>query len=184
MRVVNVVATADLRQSLDLELLNSNQWGLYDLDIYPAGYVRDGWIQGRVVVFHTGKLISAGANSVRGAFGNLVHAKSLLVKAGIAKEVKINPRVRNMVASLDLGHAIDLVQLVKNSPNVIYEPEQFPGAMLKTKGESMSFLIFASGKIVIAGAKTLAELKFGARRIARLDSFLWKGNLGNANETA
>ena len=176
MRVVNVVATADLLQPVDLKLFNANRWGIYDLDIYPAGYVRDGLIQGRVVVFHSGKMISAGASSIRSAFGNLTHAKRLLTDAGIAGDVKLSPRVRNIVASLDIGHTLDLARVVRSSPDVIYEPEQFPGAMLKTKGESISFLVFSSGKVVIAGAKTMAELKSAAKRIEELDSFLRDGN--------
>jgi transcription initiation factor TFIID TATA-box-binding protein len=167
-RVVNVVATAELHQSIDLRQLNKHDWGLYDLDIYPAGYVRDGLILGKVSVFHTGKLISVGAASIKASFNNLEHAKDLLVSAGIIEDEKINPRVRNIVGSVDLEHPVDLPNLVKRIPSIIYEPEQFPGAMIKSRGESISLLIFASGKVVIAGARSLKELKMATVRASRL----------------
>ena len=158
-RIVNVVSTADLRQYVDLSALNRYDWGLYDLDIYPAGYIKDSLIQGKVTVFSSGKLISVGANSTKASFSNLNHARRLLESGGIVQKVILRPAVRNIVASVDVGHRIDLHGLVKRIQNVVYEPEQFPGAMVKSKGESPSLIIFASGKVVIAGTKSLPELK-------------------------
>ena len=40
----------------------------------------------------------------------------------------------------------------------IYEPEQFPGMIIKQKGPKATYLVFSSGKIVIAGCKSLEEL--------------------------
>lgn len=166
--VVNVVSTADLGQNVDLKSLNNQSWGLYDLDIYPAGYVKDGDIQGRVTVFHTGKLISVGAKSVPVSFYNLVHAKNLLISAGMTTEVSLKPLVRNMVAVLKFGRGLDISSLVRRVPNIIYEPDQFPGAMIKSRGESTTFLLFGTGKVVVAGVKSVVELEGAIRKLEKL----------------
>jgi transcription initiation factor TFIID TATA-box-binding protein len=159
------VSTADLNQSVELKLLNKQSWGLYDLDIYPAGYIKDGTMRGKVTIFHTGKLISAGANNIHLSFFNLHRAKDLLMSASMVEDVNLHPQVRNIVATGDLNHKVDLLKLAVDVPYSIYEPEQFPGLMYRPKGHRFSSLIFASGKIVIAGAKTIAELSLAIKMI-------------------
>jgi TATA-box binding protein (TBP) (component of TFIID and TFIIIB) len=98
LHVVNVVATADARQPVDLSKLNGTSWGLYDKRIYHSGYVKDEKMKGRVIVFESGKLISVGTKSPSKAFAELQHAVKLLASAGLIKEVSLEPRVRNIVA--------------------------------------------------------------------------------------
>jgi transcription initiation factor TFIID TATA-box-binding protein len=40
----------------------------------------------------------------------------------------------------------------------IYEPDQFPTAILKTKETKRTYLIFNSGKIILPGLKTMKDL--------------------------
>ena len=164
---MNIVSTAELGQNVDLAQLNKQEWGRYDLDIYPAGYIKDGLMLGQVTVFQTGKMISVGASSIKASRNNLNHAKDLLQSAGLIDDVKIKPKIRNIVASADLERPIDLAKFVRLSSNVIYEPEQFPGAIMKSKAESTSFLIFASGKAVVAGAKTPAEVRIALHNLEK-----------------
>jgi transcription initiation factor TFIID TATA-box-binding protein len=167
-RIVNVVSTADLKQSVDLAKLNKQRWGIYDLDIYPAGYIKDGDIQGKVIIFHSGKLISTGSNTIRASFHDLTHAKTLLLSVGMIEDVKLNPLVRNIVSTTSLNHKVDLFRLVREIPNVLYEPEQFPGLIYRPKSGSISILIFASGKAVIAGAKSEGEVSAANRRLQEM----------------
>jgi transcription initiation factor TFIID TATA-box-binding protein len=168
-RIVNVVSTADLGQEVDLSKLNKHGWGLYDLDIYPGGYIKDGWIQGKVTVFHSGKLISVGASNALASVGNLDHAKKLLVSVGLVENVILSPKIRNIVVSGDLGHKMDLEKIAKTAPNVMYEPEQFGGIIVKRKGSSVSILIFANGKVIIAGAKNEFDVRESAKLIEEMD---------------
>ena len=69
----------------------------------------------------------------------------------------------------DLKRRIDLEHLVARLKGVIYEPEQFPGAIIKLNDfEKMTALLFASGKIVIAGLKTTKDLHKKVYRIIKL----------------
>ena len=67
--------------------------------------------------------------------------------------------IQNCVASVNLFTSINLVsiyqQLIDDDILVVsFNPEQFPGLILKTKKPKISSLVFSSGKLVITGAKS------------------------------
>ena len=79
----------------------------------------------------------------------------------VAKRVALKPqfKIENIVASADLGVELDLYAIAKASPDVDYEPEQFPGAIYKIKEPKVALLLFKNGKIICTGAKTEADIK-------------------------
>ena len=80
------------------------------------------------------------------------------------RKIKYTVKIENMVASADLGFEIDLILLARNLPNVEYEPEQFPGAVLKLKDPKASLLVFQNGKIICTACKNEADVAFSIRR--------------------
>lgn len=79
------------------------------------------------------------------------------------KEIKI----QNIVASADLEHDIPLIKLAEALPNTEYNPEQFPGLVMRIKEPKTSALIFSSGKIVCTGAKSIAKVKLALEAIIK-----------------
>lgn len=67
--------------------------------------------------------------------------------------------VTNMVASASLGLELDLFSLAHKIKEIEYEPEQFPGAILKFKKPKASLLLFKNGKVICAGAKNEKEIR-------------------------
>ena len=66
-----------------------------------------------------------------------------------------------MVASSDVGFSIKLESLkeeFKQFSHCHYEPELFPGLIYKNPNPKVVLLIFTSGKIVLAGAKTRKDI--------------------------
>jgi transcription initiation factor TFIID TATA-box-binding protein len=63
-----------------------------------------------------------------------------------------NFKVRNIVVLADIGSMIDIEKVANRLDNVIYEPEQFPGAIFKLN-KNITTLLYASGKIVILGLR-------------------------------
>ena len=59
--------------------------------------------------------------------------------------------ITNMVASASLGLELDLYALANKIREIEYEPEQFPGAILKFKDPKASLLLFKNGKVVCVG---------------------------------
>jgi len=79
----------------------------------------------------------------------------------MAKQIALKPvfKIENIVASADLGVELDLYAIAKASPDVDYEPEQFPGAIYKIKEPKVALLLFKNGKIICTGAKTETDIK-------------------------
>ncbi len=77
----------------------------------------------------------------------------------ITKDKKVWYKIQNIVATSNLEHDISLIKLAEALPNTEYNPEQFPGLVMRIKEPKTSALIFSSGKIVSTGAKTMAKVK-------------------------
>jgi len=74
-------------------------------------------------------------------------------------------RVVNIVVSSSLGHDIPLEKMAATLSNTEYNPEQFPGLVIRIKEPKTSALIFSSGNIVCTGAKSLEEVRQSLEKI-------------------
>ena len=80
----------------------------------------------------------------------------------MAKKIKFE--VQNIVASANLNVELDLYAIAREVDNVEYEPEQFPGAILKLKDPKTSLLLFKNGKVICTGAKNEAMVDKSIRK--------------------
>jgi transcription initiation factor TFIID TATA-box-binding protein len=76
--------------------------------------------------------------------------------------------IQNIVASAALGGEIDLESLVYKLSKVMYEPEQFPGAVFRMNDPKVVFLIFSAGKLVCVGAKKEEQVYDAVDKIQKL----------------
>ncbi len=76
-------------------------------------------------------------------------------------------KVVNIVISANLGHPIPLEKMAATLPNTEYNPEQFPGLVIRIKDPQTSALIFSSGKIVCTGGRTMDEVHASIRKIMK-----------------
>jgi transcription initiation factor TFIID TATA-box-binding protein len=67
-----------------------------------------------------------------------------------------------------LGGEIDLESLVFKLSRVMYEPEQFPGAVFRMDEPKVVFLIFSAGKLVCVGAKKEEQVYEAVDKIQKL----------------
>jgi len=73
--------------------------------------------------------------------------------------VKGMVEVVNIVVSSSLEHDIPLEKMAATLSNTEYNPEQFPGLVIRIKAPKTSALIFSSGKIVCTGARSLDKVR-------------------------
>ena len=78
---------------------------------------------------------------------------------------KTEIKIQNIVASTSLEKDIPLIKLAEALPNTEYNPEQFPGLVMRIKEPKTSALIFSSGKVVCTGAKSMAKVKESIKKI-------------------
>lgn len=84
----------------------------------------------------------------------------------MVKDVKF--KIENIVASANLGIELNLYTLGRKVPDIEYEPEQFPGAILKLKNPKASLLLFKNGKIICTGCRTEKEVRLAIRQALKI----------------
>ena len=72
---------------------------------------------------------------------------------------KSNLQVQNIVATASLGKPVSLTKLSRSNSNTEYNPEQFPGLVLRVKQPRSAVLVFSSGNLVCTGTKSLQQVK-------------------------
>jgi len=176
-RIVNVVATADLDRVIDLDYLPHlfPRIVMYEPSAYqpPApAYFKSEDMQGKVSIFPSGKMISVGTKSEEKARQELILVADRLKKAKVA-ELKTDTKIRieNIVAASDIGFKPDLKKISAEGANVVYEPEQFPGAIIRLtipkKAIKSTILLFASGKMVCVGLKNSKDVQKSIQQLFR-----------------
>jgi len=75
--------------------------------------------------------------------------------------------VVNIVVSASLGHDIPLEKMAATLSNTEYNPEQFPGLVIRIKEPKTSALIFSSGKIVCTGARSIEKVHESIKKIIK-----------------
>ena len=83
----------------------------------------------------------------------------------VKKETKKSITVVNIVVSTSLEHDIPLEKMAATLSNTEYNPEQFPGLVIRIKEPKTSALIFSSGKVVCTGAKSISKVKESIQKI-------------------
>tara|TARA_Y100000310_G_scaffold65421_1_gene60929 strand:+ start:1606 stop:2181 length:576 start_codon:yes stop_codon:yes gene_type:complete len=73
-------------------------------------------------------------------------------------KAKSNLKVQNIVATASLGKDVSLTKLAK-MPNTEYNPEQFPGLVLRIKKPKSAVLVFSSGNLVCTGTKSTTQVR-------------------------
>jgi transcription initiation factor TFIID TATA-box-binding protein len=157
-RIVNVVASFAFPHRIDVhqlaEALGVELVKLSSRGTLIAARVRMG--NAYLLVYHTGRVVCAGATSereVRAAARKLV--KLLRSKGFLVEENGLDVKVLNVVASIELGYPVDIESLAERLEKCIYEPEIFPGLILSDR---WTYLVFANGKVNVLGMKSEYEL--------------------------
>jgi len=146
---------------MDFEKLRKFREIFHDSDVYSGrvAYFKTEQMQGKVSIFLSGKMISVGTKSELQAQKELEMAKGFLLEKGLVSDVVLEPKTQNIVATVDFGLSIDLEALSQGT-RAIYEPEQFPGAILRIKEPFVSsILVFGSGKAVLTGLKSQTQIE-------------------------
>jgi transcription initiation factor TFIID TATA-box-binding protein len=78
---------------------------------------------------------------------------------------KVDIQVVNIVVSTSLEHDVPLEKMAATLSNTEYNPEQFPGLVIRIKEPKTSALIFSSGKVVCTGARSMQKVEESIQKI-------------------
>lgn len=169
--IQNVVASATFNHLVDLDaIVKAFPHAEYRPEIFPGLAFRLKKPKTCTLIFHSGRMVCTGARSGREARKAIMKVARELRAAGIIITGKPEITIQNIVASGSLGGPVDLEGLCERARvggNIMYEPEQFPGAIYRMNSPKVVFLIFSAGKIVCVGAKREEEIYEGVENLRR-----------------
>jgi len=171
--LVNIVASGNYHRTFELnKIIEKNSTAEYRPEQFPGLVYRTNNPKTAMLIFSSGKIVCTGAKKVKDVY----KAVDKVTKDCIEKIFGKQPQkpvinIQNIVASGNFYGDIlleELYHLPSSRYSVMYEPEQFPGAVVRDKlpihttddnkkkltERSSVFLLFASGKIVCTGCKT------------------------------
>ncbi len=161
-KIENVVSTAKLSDHFDLIDIESKLEGAeYNKSKFPGLVYRIKEPKSVFLLFNSGKVVCTGCKSIDDAKNAADMLNKKLIGLGINVSGNYEPIVQNIVASADLGGALNLnaVALGLGMENIEYEPEQFPGLVYRMDDPKVVILLFGSGKLVITGGKSPLDCK-------------------------
>jgi transcription initiation factor TFIID TATA-box-binding protein len=170
-KIVNMVVTADLKTDLNLEELTETLATAgkvyYEPERFP-GLVFKTKSKISMLLFRTGKIVIAGARNleeIKNAVKMLV--RTLRTRIGNIPD-SIQVQIQNIVATGELNRQVDLEGLSRILPNVLYEPEQFPGLIYRPDFGKPVILIFSTGKVVLVGGRTEEDIAKAFEELKRI----------------
>jgi len=157
--IQNVVATGTMNQKIDLKAIVKGHPSVeYRPEQFPGLVFRLKRPRTATLIFSSGKMVCTGARSGKESRKAIMKVVKELKKSGIIILSKPDFKVVNIVASASLGGKVDLEMVSVTLEKAMYEPEQFPGLIYRMDKPKVVILIFASGNLVITGAKVEQEV--------------------------
>ena len=167
--IQNIVASASLNQTIDLNLIVEKFPHVeYRPRVFPGLVFRLKKPKTATLIFETGKMVCTGAKSEKAARQAVNKVARELKKHGIPIKNKPVIKIQNIVASAELGGEIDLESVVYKLKRIMYEPEQFPGAVYRMENPKVVFLIFSAGKLVCVGAKKEQDVYDAVNKLQKI----------------
>jgi transcription initiation factor TFIID TATA-box-binding protein len=167
--IQNIVASVSLNQRIDLQkIVEKFPHTEYNPSVFPGLVFRLKKPKTATLIFGTGKMVCTGAKSEKESRRAVEKVIKELRSQGIQITEKPVVNIQNIVASVALGGEIDLESLVYKLSRVMYEPEQFPGAVYRMDDPQVVFLVFSAGKLVCVGAKKEEQVYEAVDKIQKL----------------
>lgn len=100
----------------------------------------------------------------------MLDAPDLTTNEGFQKSMEpgLLPQLQNVVATVNLNCKLDLKNIALHARNAEYNPKRFAAVIMRIRDPKTTALIFASGKMVVTGAKSEKASKIASQRYAKI----------------
>ncbi|KAL1958239.1 hypothetical protein VTO42DRAFT_4747 [Malbranchea cinnamomea] len=109
-----------------------------------------------------------GQQGVAGSGNGTTPATPAATPGTVAGVSGIVPTLQNIVATVNLDCRLDLKTIALHARNAEYNPKRFAAVIMRIREPKTTALIFASGKMVVTGAKSEDDSKLASRKYARI----------------
>ncbi len=173
-QIQNIVSTVNLKCELDLrDIALKARNAEYNPKRFAAVIMRIREPKTTALIFKSGKMVCTGAKSEDDSRKAARIFAKTIQKIGYDNVKFADFTIQNIVGSCDLKFPILIDGLYcEHSKFSQYEPEIFPGLIYRMFDPKVVLLIFASGKIVLTGAKKRSHIYEAYQKIVgTLQSF-------------
>ena len=147
----NVVGGGSLGHTLPLDAIAKWDGATYNPKMFPGVRLRVAGCTAQM--FKTGKVVVVGAKSEKAVYHTMDKVLAAIHKHGIPVG-RATREIYNVVATASLQNGLDPGAVVRYIPQSMYEPEHFPGVIIRRKLPKCTILLFASGSMVCVGAES------------------------------
>ena len=168
-KVENIVASTAFADKLDLDtILRSFDEAEYEPEQFPGLVYKLKNPKTATLLFKSGKANCTGAKNIEDVHKSVNIIAEKLRKLGVDVYKDLEIVVQNMVAMANLGGELNLTEVATGLglENIEYEPEQFPGLVYRIKEPKVALLLFSSGKIVCAGARSTEDASKAVEKLS------------------
>ena len=173
--IENIVSTANLNCHLNLrEIALKATNAEYNPKRFSAVIMKIKEPKTTALIFSNGKIVCLGAKTEEDSRKACRKFAKIIKKIGFPVVFK-DFKIQNIVGSCDVKYQIELmkfyIHIIKKSSSprvsqiITYEPELFPGLIYRMIDPNILLMIFASGKIVIAGGKIREDIFSAFKKI-------------------
>ncbi len=158
-KIQNIVAFTVLGKPISLdEMLQKVEDTEWQPEQFPGLVYKIKDPRASALIFSQGKIVCTGTKSLEDLDKAMKKIVARIRKAGISMPNKYSTRVENIVASTKVKGDISLEDIAATLENSEYEPEQFPGLVYRISEPRVAFLLFGSGRVIVAGAQNEADI--------------------------
>ena len=168
-KVENIVASTVFAEKLDLDMIaQSLNEAEYEPEQFPGLVYRLKNPKTATLLFRSGKANCTGAKNIEDVRKTIDIIAEKLKKLGMDIHKNLDIVVQNMVAMANLEGELNLTEVATGLglENIEYEPEQFPGLVYRLKEPKVALLLFSSGKIVCAGARSTEDASKAVNKLS------------------
>ena len=168
-KVENIVASTVFAEKLDLDMIaQSLNEAEYEPEQFPGLVYRLKNPKTATLLFRSGKANCTGAKNIEDVRKTIDIIAEKLKKLGMDIHKSLDIVVQNMVAMANLEGELNLTEVATGLglENIEYEPEQFPGLVYRLKEPKVALLLFSSGKIVCAGARSTEDASKAVNKLS------------------
>ena len=168
-KVENIVASTVFAEKLDLDMIaQSLNEAEYEPEQFPGLVYRLKNPKTATLLFRSGKANCTGAKNIKDVRKTIDIIAEKLRKLGMDIHKSLDIVVQNMVAMANLEGELNLTEVATGLglENIEYEPEQFPGLVYRLNEPKVALLLFSSGKIVCAGARSTEDASKAVNKLS------------------
>ncbi len=84
-------------------------------------------------------------------------------------EGELDYKIENVVGTVvvEITEKIDLTKIARKHADVEYNPERFPGLVIRIKEPKATFLVFSTGKMVVTGLRKAEDAVLGVEKVMK-----------------